>query len=334
MNKDELRKSGKLKKVIIFDCDNTLWKGVVGEDIIEPNIDIQKDAKFLANRGVIIGLCSKNNEDDINEVLKNQILTDEYISIKRINWNNKVLNLQEIAEELNIGLDSIVFVDDSPFEINYILEQLPEILAIYPNELMETVHMWFDLTGSLGKTREYKEQYLRKKESNLFLNIDDYLKSLNMIIKIRLNDKKNIARISELTQKTNQFNLTTRRYDDNEINEFMTNNSVYTLSISDKFGDNGITGVCIVRTNVIDLFLLSCRILGRGIEYAFIDCIVNDLKNMKYEYVFAEYISTPKNKQVESFYSKIGFVRENDSSIYKIKISDYIPLGAKYFKYE
>ncbi|GAF84718.1 unnamed protein product, partial [marine sediment metagenome] len=105
-DKAELRKQGKLKKAIIFDCDNTLWEGVVGEDEIKTNLDIQTNIKFLAGRGILIGLCSKNNEDDINEVIKGQPLTDEFISVKRINWNSKVSNLLEIAEELNIGLDS------------------------------------------------------------------------------------------------------------------------------------------------------------------------------------------------------------------------------------
>ena len=156
------------KKAIIFDCDNTLWRGVVGEGSIEHNTDIQQDIVFLANRGVIIGLCSKNNDQDVMDALKDQVLKDDFISVKRINWKDKASNLQEIAEELNIGLDAIVFIDDSPFELNLIMDKLPEVLAVTPDKLMDVALLHFDLSGDITKTQQLGENYFEGKESNSF----------------------------------------------------------------------------------------------------------------------------------------------------------------------
>ena len=202
----------------------------------------------------------------------------------------------------------------------------------------ESGHTWLplDVTGIYDEwlsTNEYKEQYLRKKELNLYSDIDDYLASLNMILTIKINDIEKISRVSELTQKTNQFNLTTRRYTEEEINSLMLNNIIYTLSVSDKFGDNGLTGVCIIRNNIIDNFLLSCRILGRKIEYCFIDWIINDLKNKGINFLIGEYIPTKKNEQVATFYDTLGFKFDNIQYKYKIEIKDYKPSNIKYFNY-
>lgn len=320
----------KLKKAIIFDCDNTLWEGVIGEGNVVANIDIFCDIILLANHGVIVGLCSKNNEGDLADILQEY---EPYISVKRINWKDKVSNLKEIAEELNIGLDSIVFVDDSAFEIELVRSKLPDVLCIYPNELSSTVAKWFDLSGDFTKTQQYKANYLRKKEEEQFTNIDDYLASLDMVLTVKVNNFDQIPRISELTQKTNQFNLTTRRYTESDIKMFMTYDKVYSLSVRDKFGDNGLTGVCITNLDEIDIFLLSCRILGRGIEYAFLDKIVECRVNRGFRYLCGEYIATPKNSQVSDFYAKAGFELYEDNK-YFIDVTKYKPKGASYFKYE
>jgi FkbH-like protein len=327
----------KLKKAIIFDLDGTLWQGVIGEDIIIPNKELLENIVLFANRGVIIGICSKNNESDVDSLIKDELRLDRYISVKRINWKDKVSNLKEIAEELNIGLDAIVFVDDSDFELNLIKEKLPEILTIHPNELMRTVIEWFDLSGDFTKTQQYKDNLNRTRTQEQFINIDDYLHSLDMVLKIRINETSQIPRIAELTQKTNQFNLTTIRYTEEEIKQIMVWGSVFTLSVRDRFGDNGLTGVCIIRGNSIDTFLLSCRILGRGIEYAFMDWIIENRQEKRWDGLLGKYIPTTKNKQIESFYPKLGFVYQgeyNGTLTYSLLLSDYKPKGAKYFRYE
>jgi FkbH-like protein len=164
-----------------------------------------------------------------------------------------------------------------------------------------------------------------------------------MVLTIKLNDISQITRIAELTQKTNQFNLTTERYTEDQIRELMDGSKVYSMSVRDRFGDNGLTGVCIVPDwdapgyAVISVFLLSCRILGRGIEYAFMDYIIRDLKKKNYTHVYGEYTPSAKNKQVESFYPSIGFHRcpsSDSEKIFYISVEDYKSISAKHFCYE
>jgi len=314
----------KLKKAIIFDCDNTLWEGVVGEGDIIPDKGIIADIKFFAKRGVIIGICSKNNSQDVHQTSVMKEL-NVYISVKRINWKNKPHNMREIAKELNIGLDAIVFVDDMEFERSLMEQQLPEVLSIHPDELLKTVTEQFDLSGDMLKTLQYQQNYKRAKSAESFTDIDDFLASMNMVLKIRVNDESQIPRISELTQKTNQFNLTTIRYTEEQITREMGWNRVYSLSVTDKFGDNGLTGVCIVCGNFIGTFLLSCRILGRGIEYAFLDWVIKDLMKLGHKEITGRYRRTPKNKQVATFYSNYGFKKMNE---------EYFPLLFSENKYK
>jgi len=327
-----------MKKAIIFDCDNTLWQGIVGEESIIHDAGMQQDIVFLANHGVIIGLCSKNNEEDVIKALENQILREEHISVKRINWKDKVSNLKEIAQELNIGMDAIMFVDDSLFERNLIREYLPEVLTIMPQDLMKNVLECFDLTGTFSKTQQYKENYLRAKAETQFTDIEEYLASLKMVLSIKINEQSHIPRITELTQKTNQFNLTTNRHDKEDIAIFMETGRVYSLSVKDRFGDNGIVGVCIVVLNKIETFLLSCRVLGRGIEYAFFDYVIE----MEYNYgkivLLAEYKPTAKNKQTKNFYGNVGFECFNitkENVMFSMGwLENYTPKAKKYFRYE
>jgi FkbH-like protein len=337
MDKKERRLAGKLKKAIIFDCDDTLWQGVIGEEVVHPDWQIRDNIIYLAKRGVIIGICSKNNEHDPIAMLKGMGLWDDYISVYRINWKDKVSNLKEIAEELNIGLDAIVMVDDSLYEVNMIDGQLPEVVAIFPEDLMDTVAQWFDLTGDLGKTQQYKENYNRAKYQEQFTDINDYLASLDMVLSIKVNDMQNIPRIAELTQKTNQFNLTTKRYSEEDMYHIMNCVYVYSLSVKDRFGDNGLTGVCIVSNGVIDTFLLSCRILGRGIEFAFMDYIIKDLMRCGGHGLIGEYVPSDKNEQVRYFYCKCGFECINVTKInitFELSFRSYKSIANNHFKYE
>ena len=338
-----LKNNGKLKKAIIFDCDNTLWGGILGEDGID-NIDmsissktgkyynmIQRIIVYLSQKGVIIGLCSKNNENDVLEVFKvhkDTYLKEENIVIHKINWSDKASNLLSISEELNIGLDSIIFVDDSSFEINLIRQKLPEIttiqvpanLYLYPTSLLKTIYKYFNLDvtdDDLKKTSMYKEQFQRTIEKNKFNNIDQYLASLEIEITIEKNNINQVERLSQLTQKTNQFNLTTKRYTEVQIQNFILNKQfhVFSLSVRDKFGENGITGLCIInefedhtgRILSIDTFLLSCRIIGRNIEYEFLNVILNSFQNKNVKEVRSIYIPSNKNEQVKDFFEKSNF---------------------------
>lgn len=344
-----LSANGKVKKALIFDCDNTLWKGILGEDGFE-KIKMYKEIQYLAiqlsKKGVIIGLCSKNNPQDVDEVLEKHpkmILRDENIVIKKVNWEDKATNLKSIAKELNIGLDSIVFIDDSDFEVNLIKEELPMIEVFQvPNKEYEYAMMIRDILNlfynpketkeDLEKVKMYKAQIARIEAKQSIVNIDDYLKSLELCITLYIDDINEVARISQMTQKTNQFNLTTKRYTEIDIENFIKdkNKMVLAIGVGDKFGDNGIVGLAILEYQnnlaIIDTFLMSCRVLGRNIEYKFMDIIIDILESKGVEKIKSNYMKTLKNEQVSDLYDRYGFeiIEKSDEEIrYRILIKDY-----------
>ena len=365
-----LSNNGKLKKAIIFDCDNTLWKGVIGEDGLD-HIDMSPDSKsgrfyhmvqqiavYLSKRGVIVGICSKNNEKDVLDVLQNHldmVLKEAHIVIKKINWEDKASNLIAISNELNIGINSLVFVDDSNFEVNLIKENVPEIHTIqvpaniseYPELILKNVFTYFNLrlnSDDGKKTEMYKQQFIREKSKETFSSIDDYLASLEIEITVLKNDLTHVPRIAQLTQKTNQFNLTTYRYTESQVQQFMAEEKydVYFMFVKDKFGDNGLTGVCITRQDendpnnrIIDSLLMSCRIIGRNIEFVYCSHIISDLAVRGYQTVSAEFIHTSKNAQVENFYEKIGFTligNNQESKQYSLNMANFKPSKVEYIK--
>lgn len=361
------RYTGLLKKAIIFDCDNTLWKGILGEDGMD-GIDmspqsktgqmynkVQQLAVWLSNQGVIIGLCSKNNPEDVDAVFKehpDMKLTKENIVISKINWHDKATNLREIAKELNIGLNSLVFIDDSSFEINLIKNQIPEILTLqvpsaiydYPNQLLKLVNRYFYLSGNsidIAKTKQYKEQSLRKEEKEKHQSLEDYLSSIEIEISIVENDSPQIPRISQITQKTNQFNLTTKRYTENQIELFMKNDNdrIFSVFVKDKFGDSGLTAVIIVNENNktvnIDSFVMSCRIMGRNIEKAIMNFLVDKYIQNNIEEITATFFPTIKNKPVANFYEGSNYKfekEENGNKLYRLLVSEYVPHKVEYIK--
>ncbi len=361
------RFTGLLKKAIIFDCDNTLWKGILGEDgmtgidmssqskIGQMYNKVQQLAVWLSNQGVIIGLCSKNNPEDVDAVLKehpDMKLTKENIVISKVNWQDKSTNLREIAKELNIGLNSLVFVDDSSFEINLIKDQIPEILTLhvptaiydYPSQLLKLVNRHFYLSGDtvdVEKTKQYKSQSLRNEEKVKYQSIEDYLASTEIEITIKENDLTQIPRIAQITQKTNQFNLTTKRYTENQIELFMSNknDTIFSVSVKDKFGDSGLTAAIIVNKNNhtvnIDSFIMSCRIMGRNIEKAIMNYFVNKCKQNGVDEITAAFFPTIKNKPVSHFYEDSGFqiVKEVAyNKFYKLLVADYNEHEVDYIK--
>ena len=362
-----LKVTGKAKKAVIFDCDNTLWKGILGEEGFD-GIDMSEHSKigslyhqvqnmavWLSKHGVLIGLCSKNNPEDVADVIarhSDMALKDDNIVISEVNWNDKASNLRAIAENLNIGLDSLVFVDDSNFEINLIREQLPQVLCMqvpeaiydYPNRLSDIINTYFffsDSKADLDKTNQYKQQAQRNQQKSKFSDITDYLKSLEMEVSFGIDKAEEAERVAQLTQKTNQLNLCTNRYTQAQIEAVKDSSkqSYLSLSVSDKFGDSGLTGVAIVsyegNKGKIDDLLMSCRIMGRNIEFVFMDYIMNFLKDHGCSTIEANYIPTQKNKPVIDFYEKCGFplVEEKDGSKqYLIKMENYKYQDINYIK--
>jgi FkbH-like protein len=330
---------GKSKKAIILDCDNTLWKGIVGEDGLSGISLSEKDKsgvyfkqlhfvlKKIALKGILLGICSKNNYKDVEDVFNSRedfILNTSDFVIKKINWIDKATNLKKISSELNIGIDSLVFIDDSKFEINLINEvmpsvktiQVPENLYEYPILLLNSLDLFFSLSSSnedKNRTEMYISNELRQKDKNNFGDFESYLKSLDILLTISNKDKKAIDRIVQLSQKTNQFNLTTTRYTNNEIEYFFQSieHDIFTLNVSDKYGESGITGLCIVKYDhdnaYIDTLLLSCRILGRNIEKVFLFQILQMIKTKNKKNIFSKYIKTLKNNQVQDFYENSNF---------------------------
>jgi len=361
--------TGKTKKVFIFDCDNTLWKGIVGEDGVDGIILSAKDKNgnifeevhhlihTLSAHGVLIGLCSKNNQEDVDEVFLKRgdfALRSDDIAIKRINWNDKVSNLRDMASELNVGIDSFVFIDDSPFELDYVRKNLPEVVALevgenlynYPLKLRETYGLFYKRNYTKeDKERAslYKTEESRKSERNKFASLDQYLSSLQLKVNIYKNDISTAVRAAQLTQKTNQFNFTTHRYTEAEIEQFIKSEkyNVYVFGVVDKFGDYGITGLAIIdfenKSAIINNLLMSCRVIGRNIEIAFLNFIVKDLRGLGIERINSSYIGTAKNEQVRSFYEDFGFNvefeldKEKKYSLilkdYKDKTVDYITIN-------
>ena len=339
------------KKCIVLDLDNTLWGGIIGEDgfngiklsrndsIGKAFIEFQKYLLSLNERGIILAVNSRNNLEDVMQVIKehpNMILTEKHFASMKINWNDKVSNLQEIAQELNIGLDSMLFIDDDKVNRDFVREALPEVLTIeLPNDPSLYVQTLLELNefNVLKITNEdkkrgemYSQQRDRKEFQKSSISFEEYLKKLKIKIHIKKVDEFTIPRASQLTLKTNQFNLTTKRYQEEDIIRFSQDKKkiVGCARTEDKFGDYGITGVFIVNKNnseewLIDTFLLSCRVIGRGVEEGILDYIINDAKKNNVKRLIGNFIPTKKNKPSESFLPNFGFKKENDHWIYSLE---------------
>jgi len=262
----------KRKKCLVLDLDNTLWGGIIGEEGIE-RIQLsgdypgkayhlwQEGLKELKEQGIILCINSKNNTEDVDtlwERRKDMVLKKDDFSAMRINWQDKATNLQELANELNIGLDAMVFVDDNPSERELIKQSLPMVsvpdwvnqpyeLPILYQQLVQNYFRVYSVTAEdLKKTEQYKQNAQRAQAKASFVDMDAYLQSLEMhltIERLTLDDGAKIARAAQMTQKTNQFNLTTRRYTEADIQQFIQTGQVWILSVKDKFGDNGISGL-------------------------------------------------------------------------------------------
>ena len=332
---------GITKKCIVLDLDNTLWGGIIGEDgfdniklgddaVGRSFVEFQKRLLALNQRGIILAINSKNNFEDAMEVIKkhpSMILREDNFACMKINWDDKVTNLQEISKELNIGLDSMVFFDDDLINQEFVKTSLPEVLVVeLPNDSSQfaqiiTKMKEFDVLKITEEDVKRNEMYLVQKKrtelKNKIVDFDEFLKQMNIEVNIKKADSFTIPRISQLTLKTNQFNLTTKRYQQEEISSFSSDKDriVECVQVSDKFGDNGITGVYIIEKKdskewIIDTFLLSCRIMGRKVEEAMLYQIIEKAKNLGIKKIKGKFIPTKKNKPAENFYSDYGFKKE------------------------
>ena len=333
---------GLTKKCIVLDLDNTLWGGIIGEDGIEgiklgptsPGIEyveFQRLLLSLYNRGIILAVNSKNNFDDAIKVLRehpHQILKEEHFVALRINWQNKAANIAELAKEINIGLDSIVFIDDSPVEREQIKLTYPEVMVVdLPKNprlyrtTLENLNV-FDVLSFTKEDMARGEMYVGKRKRNELeqssTSIEDFLRTLELKVLVKLTDDFDTPRVVQLIGKTNQFNLTTRRYTDAETKTLRDakESAVYSMTVQDKFGDEGVVGVAIVRKEnvswTVDSFLMSCRVIGRSVETAFLAKIIADAKTTGTKRVIGEYIPTKKNAPAADFYERHGFAKQKE----------------------
>lgn len=358
---------GLSKKGLILDCDNTLWEGIIGEDGIKgiklDNIsspgkifyDFHKAIIALYKRGVTLCLCSKNNEPDVWDVLDNHphsLIKRSHISAYRINWNDKATGIRELAKELNLGLDSFVFVDDNPVECGLVSEMIPEVMVLQvPEKLYElpTLLLKDGLFDTLqltvedkSRTKMYQEESMRKREQSKYNDINEYLASLEIQIEIKEVKDADVARVTQLTQKTNQFNFTTKRYSEKEISEFCKSDNyrVFLLKVADKYGEMGVTGIVILQRDgakgIVDTFLMSCRVLGRKVEFAFIDyCFEKLEKEWGIKNWEAFFYQTQKNQQIAEFWPQIGFEmsnEENGNKIYALSAQKRIKQNLSFIK--
>lgn len=327
-----------VKKCIILDCDNTLWGGVVGEDGMEgitlgptpqgrPFLEFQQYLLSLYHRGIILALNSRNNPDDVAAVLRDHphmILRQHHFAGMRLNWQDKVSNMRSLAEELNIGVDSFVFLDDDPLNRGMVREMLPEVSvvdlpadpALYVRTLMALDEFsTFELTEEdQQRGTMYAQDRQRKAAHTPSMSLDDYLRTLELEASIARATPMTIPRIAQLTQKTNQFNTTTRRYSEAEVSAMAQrpDRLVLSLAAKDKFGDNGLTGVAIIDTSDsgtwrVDTFLFSCRVLGRRLEQALLCDLMERARQSGVQALTGEFIPTPKNMLAKDFYSNNGF---------------------------
>ncbi len=344
---------GKMKKCVILDLDNTLWGGVIGDDGLE-NIQIgelglghafsefQMWLKELQKRGIILAVCSKNEEVVAKEPFLHHpemVLHMEDIAMFVANWEDKASNIKKIQDTLNIGMDSIVFFDDNPFERNLVKSMIPDItvpdLPEDPSQYLEYVKLLnlFETAAysetDKNRTKQYQEEIGRVNLQKQFSSYSEYLESLEMVAEAKPFDKFHFSRIAQLTQRSNQFNLRTVRYTEQEIEQLAKEKEHLTLyfTLKDKFGDYGLISVVVLdkqpeNTLFISEWLMSCRVLKRGMEEFILDEIIRTAEENGFKKVIGEYIRTPKNNMVSELYKKMGF-HEVEKDRYEVNVTEY-----------
>jgi len=353
-------RKGFARKCLAVDFDNTLWGGVVGEDGVAGvqlasgfpgniHVELQREIRALKARGVTLAALSKNNEADAWEVFQQRpemVLQRADFGAHRINWQDKAANLRELATELNLGLEAFVLLDDNPVERELIAEVLPEVEICPASDPMEMLR-WlatcrcFDTLAITRedalRTQSYAAAEARSQRAAQSDNLEQYLLSLETCVEVGCDTLPQIARMAQLTQKTNQFNLTTRRYTESEISNLVQDRNwrVFWCSCRDRFADEGVIGVALVKIAgdeyQLDTFLLSCRVLGRGVEKAFLGGICQYAHHSGARQMRGEFIPSAKNAQTEKFYEACGFTAAaaaGDSRFWRLALpaaADLIP---------
>ena len=347
---------GKFKKCLILDLDNTVWGGVVGDDgweniqvghglgIGKAYTEFQEWVKKLKNRGIIIAVCSKNDEDKAKEPFEKNpemVLRLDDIAVFVANWENKADNIRTIQQILNIGFDSMVFLDDNPFERNMVRENVPGVCVpelpedpgdyleyLYSLNLFETASY---STGDKDRTKQYQTEAKRVQAAQKFTNEADFLKSLDMVSVVEGFTPFNTPRVAQLSQRSNQFNLRTVRYTDGEIAALGASDKHLCLSftLEDKFGDNGLICVIIMekqdnKTLFVDTWFMSCRVLKRGMENFTLNTMVEYARALGFERIVGEYIPTLKNGMVKEHYPNLGF-KAIGENLYELDVRTYEP---------
>jgi FkbH-like protein len=344
------------RKVLCTDLDNTLWGGVLGEEGPEgiatgaafPGncyLEYQKYLKQLSSRGILLAIVSKNNEPDVREAFQLRaadlaLTLDNFVGLK-ISWDEKAKAIRELAEELSLGLDSFVFVDDNPVECEAIRQQLPDVAVVSapveePWRLVEILSQqsFFDTAvvtdDDLNRVNEYKAQAQRAHLESNASNRDEFLASLEIICTFQSALQAPLARAVQLLAKTNQFNVTTRRRSASEIEDFAANGQAWVIRVRDRFGDAGVVGLALARnqddTCHIDSFLLSCRVIGRGIETALLAFIAENAQRTGATRIVGEFIPTKKNAPSATFFADHGFAeksrsKENNAIVYELDLT-------------
>jgi FkbH-like protein len=361
---------GLTRKCLVLDLDNTLWGGIVGEDgplgikigpgdpIGEAFTDFQFKIRALKDRGILLAICSKNSLGDVIEVFnknKNMPLKYDDFAAREINWDHKYINIQKISQKLNIGLDSMVFIDDNPFECEMVREMLPQVkTCLIPEKPEDLSHLidkivLFEKTilieDDKNKTEQYQQNEMRKELKENVGKLESYLYGLDTTLSIRFAEKEDLSRIHQLFTKTNQFNVTTARYTVAEINEFLRNDNwdLRIFSAKDRFGNLGIIGLYLIEKKdsefIIDSFVLSCRALGRNIECAAMNYLKRDHCNNHLDAeLFAFYSPTAKNKPSETFFEEQGFevisIDENGNKKLRIDLNNLTFFKCPWIKIE
>lgn len=330
---------GMVRKCLVLDLDQTLWGGVIGDDglagiqisegdpVGEAYRELQATALALKDRGVILAVSSKNDDAVARQVFRNHpemLLREEHISVFQANWQDKASNLEAIAKSLNIGVDTLVFVDDNPVERAQVRAALPSVaVPELPDE--PALYAWTILNGGYfeavtfsSEDRQRADQYranaARAELASSIRDIDDFLASLEMVASFSPFTEESRARVTQLINKTNQFNLTTIRYSEADVTGMMADPNVITLQLRlrDKFGDNGLIAVVVGREQppgelLIDTWLMSCRVLGRKVENVIVDQLVRLAKERGLKALVGRYVPTAKNEMVKDLYERLGF---------------------------
>jgi FkbH-like protein len=350
---------GKSYKCLVLDLDNTIWGGVIGDDGLqgivlghgsaagEAYAAFQRYAQRLSKRGIILAVCSKNDEENALSPFEKHpemVLRRDDIACFVANWQDKASNLRYIAKTLNIGIDSLVFVDDNPFERNLVRQELPEVAV---PELPEDPAFYAACISDAGyfeglslteEDRDRSVQYQTNAARESFLqsatDMDGYLEGLQMELVWSPFDEMGLRRIVQLINKTNQFNLTTRRYTEAQVVALMKDPRVltYQMRLKDRFGDNGIIAILIAKLGaerelIVDTWLMSCRVLGRQVEESNLNLLVEGAKSLGALRIIGEFIPTAKNRMVQALYGTLGFSplysAANGRSTWSLDVNSY-----------